>query len=137
MSQQRRIRLIAAMLCCVILSVGCGNKAQTEGKTKAYANDGYLGTTAANPNDPTNPTFHTYAMDASMVKSTLRKINGIDNASVIFKGPHLYVYLDLNKDIDLESAMRIKQEARDAVSAMMPRYQVKVTTGKNKLPSRG
>jgi hypothetical protein len=142
MEQRLRLQMILGMVCCILLLNGCGRpvtdeKMDSKPKANTYAKDGLLGTTDANPNIPTNPTYHTYTLDASLVKDALKKINGIQSSTVLFRGPNIFINLNLDNRIDLETAMQIKRAARDAVSQMMPRYNVKVSVGKNKLPSRG
>lgn len=112
--------------------VGCGNN-EKKLKTKTYANDGLLGTTHGYPNFPTNSSFHTYAMDKSLVMQALKPIKGIRNTRIVFRGPDLTVNLELEPATDIETAMNIKYAALDSVSQMMPSYRVKVNVGKNKL----
>ena len=116
--------------------IGCSNN-EKKMKTKAYANDGLLGTTGGYPNIPTNPSFHTYAMDKSLVMQALKPIKGIRNSRIIFRGPDLIVNLELEPATDIETAMDIKYTALRAVSQMMPRYRVKVNTSKNNLLQPG
>lgn len=124
--------ILAIVLVIQLGLVGCGNN-EKKMKTKAYANDGLLGTTGGYPNIPTNPSFHTYAMDKSLVMQALKPIKGIRSSSIVFRGPELTVNLDLEPATDIETAMDIKYTALAAVSQMMPRYKVKVNVGKNKL----
>jgi hypothetical protein len=124
------------LLCLLLVLTGCGQSGG-QPKAKAYSNDGYMGITDANPNIPTNRSFHTYAVDKSLVLQALQPISGIRSSRIIFRGPNLSVHLDLDPAIDTETAMRIKQTAFEAVSEMMPRYRVKVNVGKNKLMMLG
>jgi gamma-glutamylcysteine synthetase len=121
--------LLAILLIIQLGLVGCGKK-ETNMKTKAYANDGLLGTTGGYPNIPTNPSFHTYANDRSLVIKALTPIKGILNSRIMFRGPDLIVNLDLDPATDIETAMQIKYAALGSVSQMMPRYRVKVNVGK-------
>jgi hypothetical protein len=120
--------LLAALLAIQLGLMGCGK--ETNMKTKAYANDGLLGTTGGHPNIPTNPSFHTYANDKSLVLKALSPIKGIRNSRIIFRGPDLIVNLVLDPATDIETAMQIKYAALGSVSQMMPRYRVKVNVGK-------
>jgi hypothetical protein len=128
--------LLAIVLIMQLGLVGCGNN-EKKMKTKAYANDGLLGTTGGYPNFPTNPSFHTYARDKSLVMQALKPIKGIRNSQILFRGPDLTVNLDLEPATDIETAMDIKYAALGSVSLMMPRYRVKVNVGKNMLPHSG
>jgi hypothetical protein len=128
--------LLAAILFIQLGLVGCGNN-EKKLKTKTYANDGLLGTTGGYPNIPTNPSFHTYASDKSLVLKALTPIKGIQSSRIIIRGPDLTVNLDLDPATDIETAMQIKYAALGAVSQMMPRYRVKVNVGKNKLMQSG
>lgn len=128
--------LLAALLIIQLGLFGCGNN-EKKLKTKAYDNDGLLGTTEGYPNIPTNPSFHTYASDKSLVLKALTPIKGIRSSRIIFRGANLTVNLDLEPATDIETAMQIKYAALGAVSQMMPRYRVKVIVGKNKLMQLG
>jgi hypothetical protein len=121
--------LLAALLSIQLGLMGCG-KNQSDLKTKSYSEDGLLGTTGGHPNIPTNPSFHTYANDKSLVLKALSPIMGIRNARINFRGPDLIVSLDLDPATDIETAMQIKYAALGSVSQMMPRYRVKVNVGK-------
>jgi hypothetical protein len=138
MPKKQGYLLLMAILCFQIGLTGCGRSApDAKPKVHVYASDGLLGTTGANPNIPTNPSYHTYAMDKSLVQQALRPIKGIRSSRITFRGPNLYVSLDLDRATDIETAMQIKHAALDAVSEMMPRYRVKVNVGKNKLMQLG
>src|SRR5438128_2096844 len=97
--------LLAALLFIQLGLEGCGNK-DTNMKTKAYANDGLLGTTEGYPNNPANPSYHTYANDKSLVLKALSPIKGIRNSRITFRGPDLIVNLDLDPSTDIETAMQ-------------------------------
>ncbi|WP_409343458.1 YhcN/YlaJ family sporulation lipoprotein [Paenibacillus sp. MBLB4367] len=133
----RRSRMLAAAAILALALIGCGtNNGQT--KTNSYQNDGLLGTTQANPNNPANPQYpHTYSADTQLIKSTLQQIPGIRSSSIILNGPNAYVNLDLTDDTPLEEAMRIKNEAQTKVGQMMPRYNVKVSTNKSRMLNGG
>jgi len=132
MWKKSSVLLMGIVLIVQLGLAGCGNNDKNM-KTKAYKNDGLLGTTGGYPNFPTNPSFHTYAMDKSLVMQALKPIEGIRSSRIVFRGPDLLVNLDLEPAIDIETAMDIKYNALAAVSEMMPRYRVKVNVGKNKL----
>jgi hypothetical protein len=121
--------LLTTLLLIQLGLVGCGKK-ETNMKTKAYANDGLLGTTGGYPNNPANPSYHTYANDKSLVLKALTPIKGIRNSRITFRGPDLIVNLDLEPETDIETAMQIKYAALGSVGQMMPRYRVKVIVGK-------
>jgi hypothetical protein len=122
--------LLALLLLLQLGLEGCGKK-DTNIKTKAYANDGLLGTTNGYPNFPTNPSFHTYANDKSLVLKALSPIKGIRRSRISFRGADLIVNLDLEPATDIETAMQIKYAALGSVGQMMPRYRVKVIVGKS------
>ncbi|GIP36563.1 hypothetical protein [Paenibacillus sp. J2TS4] len=108
---------------CLILS-GCAN---TNGvTTKSYPNDGFLGTTNANPNYPTSPTYHNYSSDRGMVESALKNVAGIQNSRVVFNGRRLNITVSVPRNTSPEEQQRIEAQALEAVSNMMPRYDVKV-----------
>lgn len=121
--------LLAALAACGHSSSSAPNA--SPGKTKAYVNDGMLGTSQSNPNLPTNETYHTYTADTQLIKDTLSRISGIRKSTIVLNGPNAYVTLDLADATPIEEAMRIKAEAQQQVSRMMPRYNVKVRVNKS------
>jgi hypothetical protein len=129
MFKKRVFLLLAAVLFIQLGIVGCGQTAEKQ-KINSYANDGLLGTTGGHPNIPTNPSYHTYANDKSLVLKALSPIKGIRSSRITFRGPDLYVNLDLDPNTDIETAMHIKYAALGSVSQMMPRYRVKINVGK-------
>jgi hypothetical protein len=138
MSKKSGYLILTTILCFQIGLTGCGRSApDAKPKVHVYARDGLLGTTGANPNIPTNRGFHTYPRDKSLVQQALHPIEGIRSSRITFRGPNVYVSLDLDEATDIETAMQIKQAAWNAVSEMMPRYRVKVNVGKNKLMQLG
>lgn len=116
----------------MLAATGCG-ASHSGPKAESYGRDGLLGTSQSNPNLPTSPTYHTYAADVNMIHEAVRHIPGVKDAAVVLRGPNADVKLDLPDDIGIEDAMRIKREAQDSVSRMMPRYRVNVTVSKNHL----
>jgi hypothetical protein len=138
MSKKCGYLCLMTILCFQIGLTGCGRPvANDKPRVHVYARDGLLGTTGANPNIPTNPSFHTYPVDKSLVQQALRPIKGIRGSRIIFSGANLYVNLDVDQATDIVTAMQIKQAAWNAVSEMMPRYRVKVNVGKNRLMQLG
>jgi hypothetical protein len=116
----------------VLAAAGCGTgSGQT--KTQSYGRDGLLGTTSANPNLPINPGYHDYASDVRMLKQSIGQIPGVTDSSIILNGPTAYVTLQLRDDIDIEQSMSIKSAAQANLQNLMPRYDVRVSVGKNHL----
>jgi hypothetical protein len=113
------------MLLALFIGSGCGNST-AKSKANTYSNDGMLGTTNANPNYPTSPTYHNYAADRNMMQTALAKIKGIESSTIRLQGPDAYVNLRLMQPIHIEDEMRIQDEAQDEVSRMVPRYRVHV-----------
>ncbi|MBO9609311.1 MAG: hypothetical protein J7639_25380 [Paenibacillaceae bacterium] len=132
----KRIAAIVAAAALLVSLAACGHSSSSApnaspGKTKAYANDGMLGTSQSNPNLPTNETYHTYTADTQLIKDTLARISGIRKSTIVLNGPNVFVTLDLEDATPIEEAMRIKADAQQQVSRMMPRYNVKVRVNKS------
>lgn len=102
-------------------------------QSQSYGRDGLLGTTSANPNLPGSPTYHTYAADVRLLKDTIAQIPGVQDSTVVLNGITAYVTLQLKDDVDIEQSMRIRNSAQASLQRLMPRYDVRVSTGKASL----
>jgi hypothetical protein len=119
----------AAVLTCI---TGCG-AGNGQGQSQSYAQDGMLGITSANPNLPGNTTYHTYSKDVRMLKEQVAQIPGVTDSTVVMNGVTAYVTLQLRDDVDIEESMRIRNSAQTSLQRLMPRYDVHVSVGKNRL----
>ena len=71
--------------------VGCGmwtgnNKKTNDYKTQNYKQDGMLGITSVNPNNPLNPTYHHYEDDTNLMKAVLAQLPGIQKTNIAING---------------------------------------------------
>lgn len=121
--------LLRVLVIISILSgtVGCSG-AGTDPKSKAqtYPQDGYMGITSVNPNQPLNPTYHHYRDDTNLMKAVLAQIPGIADSQIQYSGPDVEVRLKLNHQVNTEQAEEIRSAAQMALQTNMPRYKVKV-----------
>ncbi|MGN7384326.1 Uncharacterised protein [Chlamydia abortus] len=112
-----------SVICLSLLVTGCGNNGV---RARSYPDDGLLGATSANPNYPTSPTYHNYSADRRMVNHALREIGGIQNTRTVFNGRRLDITVYVPRDTSQEEYQRIEAQALEAVSYMLPRYDVRV-----------
>lgn len=118
--------LSAAVLFPVLFVAACGGAGGGTPKTQSYGNDGYLGITNTNPNLPNSPTYHTYQVDADMMRSAVVPIAGVRKVRIRTHGTNATVTIiapNHSSDADLE---RIRGEALQALKANVPRYDFKV-----------
>lgn len=116
-------------------AAGCGANGGTgsQGESRPYAQDGMLGITSANPNLPGNETYHTYSKDVRMLKEQIAQIPGVVDSTVVMNGVTAYVTLQLREEADIEESMRIRNSAQTSLQRLMPRYDIRVSVGKNRL----
>ncbi|TXK73734.1 hypothetical protein [Paenibacillus sp. N3.4] len=119
----------------LILSLmGCGaymgnnNKQTDETKYKAqtYKQDGLLGITSVNPNNPLNPTYHHYEDDTNLMKAVLAQLQGIEKVSITMSGPTAKVKIKPKPELTDTQADELRSQAQMALDTNMPRYNVKV-----------
>lgn len=125
-----KLQTAIGMLCIFLLLSGCGGNG-VKSQTKDFPNDGLLGTTYANPNDPSNPTYHNYRADSNLIKQAIPLRKEIQSSSIAFNGPTILVTLTLDADTDAQTVKQIRQETRMSVSNNMPRYKVQVKVKMN------
>lgn len=126
------------VFCLILLLLLAGCAANGGGRTQAnqYDRDGMLGATSANPNLPISPTYHNYSNDVKLMKDTIRGMPGVKDSTILLNGPTAYITLQLNDDVDIEESMRIRNNTQASLQRMMPRYDVRVSVGKNNFPER-
>ncbi|GIP40298.1 hypothetical protein J31TS4_35780 [Paenibacillus sp. J31TS4] len=109
---------------------GAGGETKTQsfggagGGTRAnyYGRDGMLGTTGANPNFPTSPTYHNYRADLTMIRESLRNIKGLSDVHVAFHGPNAVIRGTLPSGTSEQEIAKREAEASEAAYRMVPRY---------------
>jgi hypothetical protein len=119
----------AAILVTALVGCGSSNSRPTDDnsyKVQTYKQDGYLGLTSVNPNDPLNPTYHHYEDDTNLMKAVLAQLQGIDNASITINGPVARVKIKPRPDLTDTQVEELRSQVKMALSTNMPRYNVKV-----------
>lgn len=116
-------------------AAACATSSTSDGqaKSQSYGRDGLLGTTSSNPNSPMNPGFHNYAVDVKMLKDSIEQIPAVEDSSILLNGPTAYITLQLRDDVDIEESMKIRNLAQANLQKLMPRYEVRVSVGKNQI----
>ncbi len=116
-------------LCILVFVAGC---AGNTGDAKDYdRNDGYLGLTSTNPNDPMNPGYHSYRADVRLIRGTLREIKGIQDAHVQIDSDNVRIKLNIPNGYSRTEIETIEEEAMDALEFMLPRYDFRVTSNQS------
>ncbi|MFC5450428.1 hypothetical protein [Paenibacillus aestuarii] len=130
------LRVAAAALLITAGLIGCSgnlnnrsNNDQTY-KTKGYQNDGYLGLTSVNPNDPLNPTYHHYEDDSNLMKAVLAQLPGIDTANITINGPVARVRIKPKAGLTAAQVDELRSQAQMALDTNMPRYNIQVKVAK-------
>lgn len=100
-------------------------------RTQAYDKDGYLGLTSANPNLPTSPSYHTYAVDVEMIRRAALSVNGVRDLQVALGNATANVRLIADESLSPQDLERIQREALEAITYNMPRYTVRVTVDRD------
>jgi len=125
-------RIVPALLlaAAVSLSSGCaGQNAANTGngvKTQNYGNDGYLGTSNANPHLPGPNTAVTDANAADMMRRTIGDLRGVVGANITFNGPDAYVALKIDPGLDARTVPTVEREAAAILRFNFPRYTIHV-----------
>lgn len=125
------VLLAVMMLAAALLAAGCsGNNDNGNRGTKAqsYGNDGYLGLSNSNPHLLTRSgTQLNYRSDAGLATQQLKTLKGIQQMSISFQGPHLYVTIRPKPGVD---EMQLRHRAIGLLRYNMPRYTIHVNTVK-------
>ncbi|UKS25632.1 hypothetical protein LOZ80_29340 [Paenibacillus sp. HWE-109] len=128
------LRFTGALLLIMSL-VGCGissgNKnppqtADAKYKAQQYKQDGMLGITSVNPNDPLNPTYHHYEDDANLMKAVLAQLQGIEKSNIAINGPKAKVRITPKASLTADQVEELRSQAQMALNTNMPRYKVTV-----------
>lgn len=114
--------------------VGCGmwtgsNKKTNDGSTykvQNYKQDGMLGITSVNPNDPLNPTYHHYEDDANLMKAVLAQLPGIEKTNIVINGPSVNVKIKPQSALTVAQVEELRSQAQMALETNMPRYKIQV-----------
>jgi hypothetical protein len=114
--------------------VGCGmwtgnNKKTNDDSTykvQNYRQDGMLGITNVNPNDPMNPTYHHYDDDANLMKAVLAQLPGIEKTNIAINGPSANVKIKPQAALTAAQVEELRSQAQMALETNMPRYKIQV-----------
>ena len=120
---------IAAMLVASLAGCGSMNNRATDDQTykaKSYQNDGYLGLTSVNPNDPLNPTYHHYDDDTNLMKAVLAQLPGIDTVNITVNGPVARVKVKPKSGLTDAQVDELRSQVQMALNTNMPRYNIRV-----------
>ncbi|MNQ77049.1 hypothetical protein D3C85_919040 [compost metagenome] len=114
--------------------VGCGmwtgnNKKTNDNssyKVQNYRQDGMLGITNVNPNDPMNPTYHHYDDDSNLMKAVLAQLPGIEKSNIAINGTTVNVRIKPIASLTASQVEELRSQAQMALETNMPRYKVQV-----------
>lgn len=114
--------------------VGCGmwtgnNKKTNDDSTykvQNYKQDGMLGITSVNPNNPLNPTYHHYEDDANLMKAVLAQLPGIEKTNIAINGPSANVKIKPQASLTAAQVEELRSQAQMALETNMPRYKIYV-----------
>lgn len=118
--------------------VGCGmwtgNNKKTnddstykvQNKVQNYKQDGMLGITSVNPNDPLNPTYHHYEDDTNLMKAVLAQLPGIEKTNIAINGPSANVRIKPQAALTAAQVEELRSQAQMALETNMPRYKIQV-----------
>lgn len=129
---RRLLRFTGAVLLITSL-VGCGvfgnknpqlNTNDPNYKAQNYKQDGYMGITSVNPNDPLNPTYHHYEDDSNLMKAVLAQLQGIERSNITINGPTARVRIKPRPSLTAEQVEELRSQAQMALDTNMPRYKV-------------
>ena len=121
MSVVKRVAFGSALAFLLIVAAGCGGQSVAR-NTKSYDYDGYLGMTNTNPNLPTSPTYHNYAVDTNMMRRAVASIGEIRNMRIHIRGANAKVTVYVRKGLPPEQVARIRDEVVSALQQAVPRY---------------
>jgi uncharacterized lipoprotein len=120
------MRIILTALC-IISIAGCGSSKESKSNVQSYPQDGYMGITSVNPNNPMNSTYHHYQDDSDLMKAVLAQFPDIKDSRITLRGPNADVKLRFHQGLDAAREDEIRSAAHRALMTNMPRYRVNVS----------
>ncbi|MCD1259965.1 hypothetical protein B5M42_014200 [Paenibacillus athensensis] len=102
---------------------GSGNSVKAK---QAYPQDGYMGLTSVNPNNPLDPTYHHYRDDTDLMKAVLAQLNGIADSRIVLNGPVASVRITPKPELTPAQVEDLRTQVKLALNTNMPRYTIKV-----------
>jgi hypothetical protein len=121
---------IGAAAVSIALLAGCANSNQSNPNVKSYPQDGYMGMTSVNPNNPMNPTYHHYQDDTNLMNAVLAQFPDIKESRIQFKGAIADVRLRFKEGLGPVREDELRSSVQLALSTNMPRYSVRVSVPK-------
>jgi len=99
-------------------------------QVKTYGHDGYMGYSNSNPNVPNSFSYLNYKSDGKFAGEVLKQVKGVKDSSITFNGQYLRAFLTVERNVSNEEMKEIQRKAQSLLQSNMPRYQVKVETGR-------
>ncbi|SEC21860.1 hypothetical protein [Paenibacillus sp. GP183] len=121
---------IGAAAVSIALLAGCANSNPSNPNVKSYPQDGYMGMTSVNPNNPMNPTYHHYQDDTHLMNAVMAQFPDIQESRIQFKGAIADVRLRFKEGLGPVKEDQLRSAVQMALSTNMPRYSVRVTVPK-------
>lgn len=124
---------LAGVACLALSLAGCGmmtgNSKKTDNanyKVQNYKQDGMLGITSVNPNNPLNPTYHHYEDDSNLMKAVLAQLPGIQKTNIAINGTKVNVKITPVASLTAAQVEELRSQAQMALATNMPRYKIQV-----------
>ena len=126
------VRFAGAVILLASLT-GCGmwtgNNKKSDDQTykvQNYKQDGMLGITSVNPNNPLNPTYHHYEDDTNLMKAVLAQLPGIEKTNIALNGTTVNVKIRPQASLTAAQVEELRSQAQMALETNMPRYKIQV-----------
>jgi hypothetical protein len=126
----RLLLLILIAVAAAGLAAGCSQANNNGMKAQRYSNDGYLGTTNANPHMPGRNMALNYENDAKLMRDSIRHLPGINDANITFNGAEAYVTLKVDPTLESRRVLTLERQAAAALRFNFPRYTIHVRSMK-------
>lgn len=120
------MRIILTALC-IISIAGCGSSKESKSNVQSYPQDGYMGITSVNPNNPMNSTYHHYQADTYLMKAVIAQFPEIKDSKIMIRGPKAEVKIRFHQGLDAARVDEIRSATQRALMTNMPRYRVEVS----------
>ncbi|MBB6735857.1 hypothetical protein [Cohnella zeiphila] len=124
--------LTACSLAVALFQAGCasGNSNSSSIKSQSYANDGYLGTTNANPHIPGRHMALSYKNDAALIQEQIKNVRGVRGSRVNFNGTDAYVTILLTPGLNPTETPTVERQVASVLRFNFPRYTIHVSSSK-------
>ncbi|MDF2926033.1 MAG: hypothetical protein K0R57_4947 [Paenibacillaceae bacterium] len=127
----RSLRALVISLVAALLLASCG-KSAGQIRTPSSLQESRMDAASIVPSDfVLDPASHDYASDSRILKESIGRIPGVTDSAIVLNGPIAYITLQLQADMDIEESMQIRNLAQAQLKQILPRYDVRVSVGKN------